>query len=192
MSKFLIILISLPVLLSGCSSTPIATRDMDNICYIFEREPDWKEASQDSFKNWGTPPWTQLAIVHQESKFKPDARPPKDYFLWFIPWGHVSSAKGYSQALDGTWKEYKQATGNWGADRDDIEDSLDFIGWYNHKSNKMAGISKRNAYQLYLAYHEGQGGYKRGTYRNKAWLKRVARKVQQRAVKYMKQYRNCN
>lgn len=192
MYKLPVLFIVSTLILSGCSSTPVAVRDMDNICYIFERDSDWKEASQDSYRKWGTPPWTQLAIVHQESRFKPYARPKKDYFLGLIPMGYKSSARGYSQALDGTWNDYRRSTGNWGADRDDIEDSLDFIGWYNHQSHKRAGVSKRNAYQIYLAYHEGQGGYKRGTYNNKPWLKQVARKVQKRAVKYMQQYKRCD
>lgn len=190
LGKIFLILVG-ATLLSACSTLPLATKDMDNICDVFEHDSAWKEASQDSYQKWGTPPWTQLAIVHQESRFKPDARPSKDYILGIIPWGHVSSARGYSQALDGTWKQYKREQNRWFADRDDIDDSLDFIGWYNHRTHKVTGVSKRNAYGLYLAYHEGQGGYKRGSYHKKPWLKRVAKKVQRRAVKYMKQYKRC-
>lgn len=176
--------------LTGCSSTPVPKQSMDNICEIFEHDSDWQEAAEDAYKKWGTPPWTLLAIVHQESTFQHDARPDMEYFL-FIPTGWASSAYGYAQALDGTWNEYTRKTGNRGADRDDIHDALDFIGWYNHQSAIRNGVSKRNAYHLYLAYHEGHGGYNRGSYKKKPWLIKTAKVVQARAVKYMKQYQTC-
>lgn len=103
------------------------------------------------------------------------------YFL-FIPIGRASTAKGYSQALDGTWAEYKRSTGNCWASRDGIEDSLDFIGWYNHKVSKRTGVSKRDARKLYLAYHDGAEGYNRKTYRKKPWLMKKAKLVQKKAL----------
>ena len=45
----------------------------------------------------------------------------------------------------------------YGADRDDFNDAIDFIGWYNDQSSRRSKISKSDAYNLYLAYHEGQG-----------------------------------
>lgn len=189
--KKLIFILFLVVIISGCSTTPVPSERHDNLCGIFAHDNEWKTASKDSYRKWGLPPWTQLAIVKQESSFKPDARPGMEYFL-FIPTGRKSSARGFTQALDGTWTEYKRETGNRWADRDDISDSLDFIGWYTHKAAKRTGLSKRNAYQVYLAYHEGAGGYSRGTYNKKPWLKRVARKVQNQAVDYMKEYKRCS
>jgi hypothetical protein len=38
----------------------------------------------------------------------------------------------------------------------------------------MLGISRRDAYRQYLAYHEGQGGYKHRTYEKKPWLIKVS------------------
>lgn len=178
-------------LLQGCSSPPVKPSAHDNICKIFDDNSDWKKASQASYKKWGTPPWTQLAFVHQESRFKPDARPPMEYFL-FIPTGRASTARGFSQALDGTWSDYMRSTGNYGADRDDIHDSLDFIGWHNYQAYKRAGVSRRDAKSLYLSYHEGVGGFKRKTYKKKAWLNSVANKVRDRAVRYMRQYKGCS
>lgn len=178
------------ILLFGCSAGPVPKESMDNICSIFEHDDNWREAAEDSYKKWGTPPWTLLAMVYQESTFIEDARPDMEYFL-FIPTGRPTSAYGYAQAVDGTWNWYKRSTGNWGADRDDIHDALDFMGWYNHQSSIKSGVSKRNAYQIYLAYHEGHGGYNRRTYTKKPWLMRTARVVQKRAVKYMKQYQRC-
>jgi hypothetical protein len=133
----------------------------------------------------------QLAIIYQESKFVDDARPPRGRFLWLIPWGRASSAYGYAQAKDETWNWYIQKTGNRGADRDDFSDAVDFIGWYLDTSHRILGISRSDAYNQYLAYHEGQGGYKRKTYNKKPWLINVARKVEKRARSYQYQLARC-
>ena len=71
-----------------------------------------------------------MATFHQESRFVGNARPPHVYALGIIPMGRMSSAYGYSQALDGTWAEYRQETGNRLARRTDIRDASDFMGWY--------------------------------------------------------------
>jgi hypothetical protein len=52
-------------------------------------------------------------------------------------------------------------------------------------------VSKDDAYHLYLAYHEGHGGFSRKTYQKKAWLVRVARKVDSRSQKYRGQLASC-
>ena len=44
-------------------------------------------------------------------------------------------------------------------------DALDFIGWYNDTSHRRLGLSKGDAYSLYLAYYSGHGGYARGTWK---------------------------
>jgi len=132
-----------------------------------------------------------MAFIHQESKFIDDARPPWEWFLWIIPTGRASSAFGYAQALDGTWLEYQRQTGNWGADRDEFEDAVDFIGWYNHKTLVRNRVDPHDAYSLYLAYHEGQGGFERGTYKKKKWLLNVARKVEKRSRMYQQQLQGC-
>ena len=43
----------------------------------------------------------------------------------------------------------------------------------------------------YLAYHEGRNGFARGSYREKAWLMRVAGELEARAVLYDAQLRRC-
>jgi len=58
-------------------------------------------------------------------------------------------------------------------------------------SHRMLGISKWDAYNQYLAYHEGHGGYKRRTYLKKPWLVKVARKVEARAKRYRAQLARC-
>lgn len=111
--------------------------------------------------------------------------------LGFIPWGRKSSAYGYAQVKDETWDWYKDKTGNWGADRDDFGDAVDFIGWYGNISNKTLGISKSDAKNQYLAYHEGHGGFKRKSYYQKPWLIEVAAKVEKNAARYRAQQGAC-
>ena len=132
-----------------------------------------------------------MAMMYQESSFRYDAQPPMRYFL-FIPLGRPSSAYGFAQVKDETWADYQRETGNRWADRDDFADAIDFMGWYTAKAQKVNGVSKWDAYRQYLNYHEGWGGYRRGTYKQKAWLMRTAQKVEARSQRYAAQYRQCN
>ena len=175
--------------LFACTSAP--PRNVNNACAIFDEKSDWYQASWQSYKKWGVPVHVQLAILHQESHFVSDARPPRRKLFWFIPWTRPSSAYGYAQVKDSTWQWYKDKTGNRFADRDDYADAVDFIGWYGNMSHRLLGISKWDAYAQYLAYHEGQGGYQRKTYKHKPWLIKVARKVKANAVRYARQLKYC-
>ena len=175
---------------SGCA-TPTPPRNPDNICEIFREHDDWYEDAADSYERWGIPIPVMMAILHQESKYIGDAKPPRTTCLWIFPGPRPSSAYGYAQVLDGTWEEYQESTDNSWADRDDFGDAIDFVGWYCSLSVKKCGISRNNARNLYLAYHEGRGGYNRRTYAKKAWLLRVANKVQKRAVRYRGQLAAC-
>ncbi|NVK36751.1 MAG: hypothetical protein HWE18_02395 [Gammaproteobacteria bacterium] len=177
------------VLLTSCTTAP--PQNIDNVCSIYDEYYDWYLAADDVYERWRIPHHVTMAFIHQESKFIDDARPPWQWFLWIIPTGRASSAYGYAQALDGTWYEYQKQTENWGADRDDFEDAVDFIGWYNHKTLIRNKVNPHDAYSLYLAYHEGQGGFERGTYRNKPWLLKVANKVKKRSDMYRTQLQNC-
>jgi len=132
-----------------------------------------------------------MAIIYQESRFQADARPPRTRLLGFIPWFRPSSAYGYSQAKTPTWDEYERDAGRFSADRDDFGDAIDFVGWYNFQSGKRSGVSAQDTYGLYLAYHEGHGGYNRATYLQKPWLMTVARKVETRANYYQVQLSAC-
>jgi len=176
-------------ILAGCASGP--PENINDGCAIFEEKGGWYESASDSFKKWGVPVHVQLAIIYQESRFQDDAKAPRDTLLWVIPWFRKSSAYGYAQVKDDTWDWYIQKTGNRGADRDDFEDAVDFIGWYGNMSRSMLGISTWDAYNQYLAYHEGHGGYKRKTYLKKPWLIKVARKVEARAKRYRAQLARC-
>ncbi|NQX89033.1 MAG: hypothetical protein HRT77_10245 [Halioglobus sp.] len=182
-------LLTAALLTSACSTSP--PRDVNNLCEIFREKDDWYDHAVDASENWGSSIPVMMAIMHQESRFRADARPPRRQLLGFIPWSRASSAYGYPQAKDGTWKDYKREAGSFGADRDDFSDAIDFIGWYNYKSGQRSGIAVHDTYGLYLAYHEGHGGYNRLTHRDKPWLLDVARKVQNRAGQYRAQLVVC-
>jgi hypothetical protein len=165
-------------------------RYVNNICSIFIQYPSWYWAAQETKRRWGVPIPVQMAIIHQESRFTADAKPPRTKLLWVIPWKRPSSSYGYTQALETTWKRYRAHRGGRGA-RDEFSDASDFIGWYAHLSQQRAGISKADAFHLYLAYHEGISGYRRGTYRRKPWLINVAKKVNRRALIFSRQLAAC-
>ena len=132
-----------------------------------------------------------MAIIYQESKFIGDNRPPHRYALGVIPVGRQSSALGYSQALDGTWKEYVNEQGGRGARRTDVFDATDFMGWYMVQTVEETGVPITDTRNQYLAYHDGRTGFLRGTWRSKSWLVRIAGEVEGRAVMYDQQLRSC-
>lgn len=175
-------------MLIGCATSP--PKRQGNLCDIFREKPSWYEDALDMQKQWGTPIQIAMAIIKQESSFQHDAKPPRNYVLGFIPWGRVSSAYGYAQAQDPAWEDFESATGTWGS-RSDFDDALMFVGWYTYETRRQLGISLWDTYHQYLAYHEGRGGYKRGTYRAKPTLLRVARKVEQQAKDYGWQLKQC-
>jgi len=182
-------LIICAVIVVGCSNSP--PKNINDSCEIFREKDDWYDDAKDSFERWGVPIQVQLAIIHQESRFKYDAKTEMEYFLWVIPVGRKSSAYGYAQVKDETWDWYIKSTRNWGADRDDFDDAVDFIGWYGKMSYDKLKISKWDAKNQYLAYHEGHGGFKRKTYNSKPWLINVAAKVDKNARKYSAQLKTC-
>ena len=174
--------------LQSCATKP--PENPDNICLIFQEKRSWYKAAIRSEKRWKIPPYVLISFVHQESSFKSDARPEREKILGVIPWFRPSTAVGYSQALTKTWDEYKDETGNTRANRKNFSDSADFIGWYASKGYYQ-GFEKTDARSLYLAYHEGYGGFEKKSYRKKQWLIKVADRVQSRSTKYQKQYWGC-
>ena len=186
--KLVILLASL--ILAGCVSPPPPS-NVNNICHVFKQYPKWYTAALDVQRRWRVPVAVQMAIIHQESKFDGGARPPRKKLFWVIPWKRPSTAYGYSQALNGTWAHYKQTNGGLFSSRNDFADGVDFIGWYANQAYKIAKIPRTDAYALYLAYHEGIGGYQRKTYLQKGWLIPVAHKVSARAQIYQAQLNSC-
>ena len=178
-------------LVYGVDWSPRPPRNPDDICAIFTERRSWYLSARRSYERWGVPETVQLAVIHQESSFKATARAPRRKIFWIFPGPRRSSARGYGQALNRTWREYQRGTGNGRADRSDFAAVTDFIGWYGQRAHRLASVPKSDAYRFYLAYHEGANGYRRGTWRNKPRLQAAAKKVAARAGRYQKQYIGC-
>ena len=176
------------IFISGCIGIP---KNQEDACSIIKQKQSWRTALKKTERRWGISPGMQLAFIKTESNFKPTARTQRKYFLGLIPSGRISSAYGYSQALDGTWKEYKKSTGNRYHRRSNFAHSTNFIGWYADKTKRLLGISKNNAYLQYLAYHQGQAGFKTGAYKNKKALLKVANKTALNKKKFDRQLKKC-
>jgi hypothetical protein len=188
--KILIGLI-IPLTISSCSL--MESRDTShplNACKMLNENNDWMNHLNNSYKKWGIPASIQLAFIKKESSFIYDAKPLKEEGFFYND--YYSSAYGYSQALDGTWDDYKRNTNNTSANRTSFGDSTDFIGWYLNNFAKKANIKRSDTYNLYLIYHEGFSGYKKKTYNKKSWLKTEARKVKKYKKIYSNQINKCN
>jgi hypothetical protein len=177
------------LVLGGCATrAPAATNDL---CRIFEENRRWYKQAQRAEKKWDVPIPVMMAIMNQESSFRARAKPPRRKVLGIIPGSRPTSAYGYAQAVSGTWDDYRRESGNFRAKRNRFGDAVDFIGWYNWKSRQRCKIGRSDTYNLYLAYHDGHGGFNRRTYQNKEWLQQVARRVATQADSYERQYNQC-
>ena len=174
----------------ACVEVPPA--NPDDLCAIFAERSHWASAADAASLRWGVPVPVIMAFMHQESRFDAKARPGWTWFLGVLPLGPRSSAYGYGQVKDGTWADYRHKSGHSDARRDAFADVADFMGWYVDWVHRVDAVEKADTYHLYLAYHEGPGGFRRGSYRAKAWLQQVARKVSLRANRYATQYQTCN
>ena len=171
----------------SCSSIPKNTADS---CSIFSERYLWYKHAKKAEQKWGTPIYLQLAFIKMESDFDWLARPERLKIFKVIPYRRPSSSFGYSQAVKGTWKQYKEETNNKLATRTRFKDSVDFIGWYTNKTEKLLKISKKDAFRQYIAYHEGWGNYKK--YKEKPKVILLAKKVQQQSDKYKRQLNKCS
>ena len=177
------------IFIVACTSTnKFNTADS---CILFEQKKNWYKATKKSYDKWGVPVAFQLAIISQESSFSQFAKPQRKKFLGIFPGSRPSTAFGFAQVTNPTWNWYKDKTKNLNASRANFNDVTDFIGWYVVQSEKLVGISKIDFYNQYLAYHEGQGGWKKKTYLSKKWLIEVAKNVERKTNIYNKQLKEC-
>ena len=184
LKKFLILLL---FFISACSSIP---QNTSNSCKIFDERYLWYKHAKKVEKKWGTPIYIQLAIIKAESDFDWLAKPPRQKLFKVIPFKRPSSSFGYSQAVRGTWEQYKNETGNKLAIRARFKDSVDFIGWYTNKTKSILKISLHDSFKQYLAYHEGWGNYK--NYKKNKKVINLAKKVERQSNIYKKQLSKCN
>ena len=173
-------------ILSACSSIP---KNTSNSCDIFNEKYLWYKHSKKVQQKWGTPIYIQLAFIKMESDFNWLAKPARQKIFKVIPFKRPSSSFGYSQAVKGTWEQYKKETGNKLASRARFKDSVDFIGWYTNKTESILKISKKNAFKQYLAYHEGWGNFKH--YKNNKRVIGLAKKVEKQSNIYQQQLSKC-
>ena len=181
-----IYLVLLIFLISACSSVP---QNTSNSCSIFNEKYLWYKHVKKTEEKWGTPIYVQLAIIKMESDFDWLAKPDRQKIFKIIPYKRPSSSFGYSQAVKGTWKQYRNETGNKLASRTSFKDSVDFIGWYTDKTESILKISKKDVFKQYIAYHEGWGAYK--NYKNNQKVIGLAKKVKNQANKYKSQLQKC-
>ena len=181
--NFLLILLSI---ISACSSIPSNT---SNSCSILNERYLWFKHVNKTKKKWGTPVYLQLAIIKMESDFDWLAKPPRQKLFKVIPYKRPSSSFWYSQAVNGTWEQYKKETGNKLAVRSMFKYSVDFIGWYTNKSSNILNISKSDAFRQYIAYHEGWGGFK--NYKDNKKVINLAKRVEKQSNVYKNQLKEC-
>lgn len=177
------------LMLAACATSP--PRNPLNLCAVFAEKSAWRTSARQAQGQWGIPVSVLMATIYHESSYRHDARPPKRYVLGFIPWGRLSSAYGYSQALESTWEEYVSTQNRWFASRESFADAIDFVAWYHDGSRLALGLRADDMRNLYLAYHEGRTGYARGYYRRKPWLMAYANRVQNTEQRYRQQLTAC-
>ncbi len=187
-------LVLLALALGSCGS-PTADlgppRAQDDLCALFAERPGWREAAERAALRWQTPVELMMAIIWRESSFRAAVRPPREYALGLVPLGRPSTAYGYAQAIDGTWDWYREETGRDDADRTEFEDAVDFVGWYLDKTRRSNAVGPYDAFSHYIAYHEGHTGFRRGHWREKAWLQQAATGVAVQTARYRGQLSTC-
>ena len=172
--------------ISACSSIPSNT---SNSCSIFGERYLWYKHAKKSEEKWGTPIYLQLAIIKMESDFDWLAKPPRQKLFKVIPYKRPSSSFGYSQAVNGTWEQYKKETGNKLAVELDLKIVLILLVGTRINQNTILKISKNDAFKQYVAYHEGWGGFK--NYKNNKKIINLAKKVEKQSNIYKKQLSKC-
>jgi len=184
-----LLLVCLLGALQACATAQ--PRDPSNVCSIFKEKRGWHKAAVKAEKKWGSSMHIPLAFMYQESAFRAKAKPPRRKLLGFIPWRRLSSAYGYAQVIDGTWRQYLKSTGDYWRVRHDFSDATDFIHWYMKQAVRVNKVSESDAFNLYLNYHEGTAGFARQAHKKKPWLIKVATGVQTRSQTFRSQYEQC-
>lgn len=173
-----------------CSQAVLTPTDYDKrICRVVQSNWGWSYSINKAAKRYDISPGLLLSIIYHESGFQPRVRPKPYKILGFIPW-QMSTAYGYGQIKNETWEWYKSHNPGWFQSRTNFTDTLDFIGWYYQLFLKKAKTDYLHR-DFYLAYHEGLGGYERGTYHNNKWLMNKANQVALRAELYDEALREC-
>lgn len=171
------------VAVTSCSENAKVDDSM-GVCEILTQNLGWSEPLKVAKNKYNLPPAYAMALMYKESTFKAEAK------------SKGSTAYGYAQAIDGTWKHFqKDVKPN--AKRNNFNDSVQFIGWYTAQLAKSLKLKMTDSYNLYMAYMLGATGFKRykaGTFKNKAKIvedKKLAQKVKDFTKQYKSQLKNC-
>jgi hypothetical protein len=174
--------------IASCSSIP---KYPQNACKIFGENYLWYKSVKKSSEKYGAPIHVILSFVNKESGFNRWAKPPRQKLFKIIPYKRPSSSFGYSQAVNKTWELYKQETNNKLALRTRFKDSVNFIGWYIKKTNKINKIPLDDSYRQYLNYYLGWGNYAKKTYKTDTKAIHYAKNVEKQSKVYKNQLREC-
>jgi hypothetical protein len=188
--KFSLVALFALILFGFYFRSKLAPPQQNDVCALFSAHTGWYSVSKSAERKWDIPVSVQMAVIHQESRFRANAKPGSG-FLSFVT-GGTSTAKGYAQALDSTWRSYLQHNNLKQANRSSFASATDFIGWYLHMLSHNLHLKKNDTYRLYLAYHEGETGYRKQRYQQKKWLQHVAHKVADQANLYHQQLTRCH
>ena len=174
--------------LVSCSSIP---KYPSNACKIFGERYLWYKHSKKSSEVYGAPIHIILAFVNKESGFNRWAKPKRKKIFKIIPYKRPSTSFGYSQAVKGTWEQYKNETNNPLALRSRFKDSVMFIGWYINKTNKINKIPFNDAYRQYLNYYLGWNSYSKKKYKTDKKSIILAKNVEKQSKIYKSQLNDC-
>lgn len=167
-------------------------REPEQLCSVFREKPHWYRDATRAGARWGTAIPALMAVMLQESSLDGGARPARTRLWGFIPWSRPSTAAGYAQVVDATWRQYeREAGGEQPRDREDFSHAADFVAWYLTELGEILALPARDLKRLYLAYHEGPAGYRRGSYRQKPRLEAAAARVALRERRYRAQLEGC-
>ena len=172
----------------SCSSVP---KYPSNACKIFGERYLWYKHSKKSSEVYGAPIHIILAFVNKESGFNRWAKPKRKRIFKVIPYKRPSSSFGYSQAVKGTWEQYKNETNNPLALRSRFKDSVMFISWHINKTNKINKIPFNDAYRQYLNYYLGWNGYAKKKYKTDKKSIIFAKSVEKKSKVYKNQLQGC-
>jgi len=192
MQARVLLLVGMILALVGCASQP---SNVNNICTIYDEKGglfnNWYRYGKKVEKMYGVPAHVTMATIWKESTFQARVKPPRKKYLGFIPGPRPSNAYGYPQALKSTWKWYRDSTGRSRARRSNFKHSIYFVGWYHDQSHRKNGVAKTDAYNLYLNYYLGHGGYARGAAASNGHARAAAGRVASQAEKYRAQLARC-
>ena len=163
----------------------------DDVCSVFQEKRGWFKRAMQAEERWNIKLAILMAVIYKESTFDRNARPSRKRFLVIFSGRRPSTALGYAQALRSTWSDYQKASNRKNSSRKNFGDSIDFVGWYLDRAARELMISRSDAKNLYVAYHDGIAGYRSKSWTTNKWLNSAARKVERQATLYQVQLDHC-